>query len=411
MWNKVEAIKLLTAFYETIERRVEDPSRTSKTWRRLWMGQGNEMETVFYAPNALNAAVDCLLHNKVVDDNYTHKALSDLVADRLGNVYIAFAEVSAEKITALVDELVTKKPELMNVYMAIHGVSVQQRTRIGAFDFIPNNDYCHLGVKCFNQQMEDNIRDNVWQNQDHVMVSVLACESVKAREKAYAEFQWLESAARLFVDSDFYDIGITSFNYSHVENALVTTSEGQMRGTSSSLKGSPMPLPFAKVFANGNHLYRVVDRLGHDPGKLNQLQRRIRHAVYLGGLSVRETAPEVAYFLCIAAMEAMFQSEVDKYVNPGIAQQIIESFCYLIVNEANRRCVFDQMKPFYGKRSAVAHGGRLVVTAEAVCLVRSYLRAAILKMIDDPVLSKLKSSDDVAAMIRDMKFGVKEEGK
>ena len=411
MRNKDEAIKLLTAFYETIERTVEDPTTTSKTWRRLWMGKDKEMEMVFYAQDALNAAVDSLLQNKIVDDNYTHKALSDLVADRLGIVYITFSEIFAEKIEALVDELVTKKPELMNVYMAIHGVSVQQRTRIGAFDFIPNKDYCNLGVKCFTPQMEDNIKDNVWQNQDHVMVSVLACESVKAREKAYAEFQWLESAARLFVDSDFYDIGITSFNYSHVENSLVTAEDGSMRGSSSSLKGSPVPLPFAKVFTTGNFLYRVVDRLGRKNDELSQYQQKIKHAVYLGGLSVRETEPNVAYFLCVAAMEALFQTDTSKYVSPSIAQQIVEAFCYLIADEKHRRGMFEQMRTFYGKRSAFAHGGAADVTVEDVQLVRSYLRAAILKMIDDPVLMKLKSPDEVAARIRDIKFGMKEVSK
>ena len=107
MRNKDEAIKLLTAFYETIERTIEDPTTTSKTWRRLWMGKDKEMETVFYAQDALNAAVDSLLQNKIVDDNYTHKALSNLVADRLGIVCITFSEVFAEKIEELVDELVT----------------------------------------------------------------------------------------------------------------------------------------------------------------------------------------------------------------------------------------------------------------------------------------------------------------
>lgn len=41
-------------------------------------------------------------------------------------------------------------------------------------------------------------------------------------------------------------------------------------------------------------------------------------------------------------------------------------------------------------------------------LVRAYLRGAILKMIDDPILSKLRSSEDVATRVRDIKFGEKE---
>ena len=47
------------------------------------------------------------------------------------------------------------------------------------------------------------------------------------------------------------------------------------------------------------------------------------------------------------------------------------------------------------------------MTVDDARLVRSYLRAAILKFIDDPVLSSLKSLDEVSAIIRDKKFGVK----
>lgn len=66
------------------------------------------------------------------------------------------------------------------------------------------------------------------------------------------------------------------------------------------------------------------------------------------------------------------------------------------------------MKPFYRKRSAVAHGGRAEVTVEDVQLVRSYLRAAILKMIDDSKLSLFKSIDEVTSLVQELKFGSKQ---
>jgi len=129
--------------------------------------------------------------------------------------------------------------------------------------------------------------------------------------------------------------------------------------------------------------------------------------VYLGGLSVHEKVPEVSYFLGVSAFEALFQKETDKYVNPSIAQQIIESFCYLVADESHRRNVFETMRPFYGKRSAFAHGGKTIVSTGDLDLLRAYLRAAILKLIDDPELSRLKTIDEVAALICDKKFGAK----
>ena len=151
-------------------------------------------------------------------------------------------------IDELLRELYDNTSEEMRVYMSIHGVSVSERVKIGAFEFIPATDYKKLGLKCATEQFEPYV-NNLWRDQDYVAVSVVARESVKAQEKAYAEFQWLENAARLFVDSNFYDIGITSFNYSSVENSFVTFNNGMICGITSRMKGAHENLPFASVFA------------------------------------------------------------------------------------------------------------------------------------------------------------------
>lgn len=405
MGKNSEAVRLLMVFYNTIEQSVELTEMPSKTWRRVYVD--GDFVTAFYSEAALIEATVCLLRNKTIEDNYTQKALASLVAERFITVFAKEPNEIQARIDGLLNELLTPTSDIMNVYMCIHGLSDVQRVKIGEFEFIPFAECKKNDIKYFNEQIKLYVKEKFWQNHNHVMVSVAARESEKAREKAYAEFQWLENAARLFVDSDFYDIGITSFNPSSVENSLVTSIDGVVRGVSSRLKGSPVSLPFTKVFESGNNLCRVVEKLGRQQNDLTPLQRRIRHAVYLGGLSVHETVPEVAYFLCVSAMEALFQSEMDKYVNPSIAQQIVEAFCYLIVDEKNRREVFDQMRMFYGKRSAIAHGGKTIVTIDDAKLVRNYLRAAILKFIDDPVLSSLKSINEVSAIIRDKKFGVK----
>lgn len=295
----------------------------------------------------------------------------------------------------------------MNVYMGIQGVSLSQRMKIGVFEFITAKDYDSLGIKVSPISFESHVKEQIWQGRDHVMVSVEACDSGKAREKAYAEFQWLENAIRFFIDFENCDIGIISFKGSSIENSLVTAANGTMRGTSSSLKGAFFPFPLEKAFAKGSPFYCVIDKLGRKHNDLTEFQKRIRHAVYLGGLSVHETIPEIAYFLCVSAFETLFQKEFDKYVNSSIAQQIVEAFCYLIANESKRREAFEQMRSFYGKRSAIAHGGKTEVTKQEVELVRSYLRVAIIKLLNDPILSNLKTIDDVSALILNKKFGAK----
>lgn len=400
-----EASKRLSVFYATIEPSIEAAEMQGKSWRKVYID--GTFVSAFYILQSLNDALRYLIKNKKISENYSLKSLEAKIAERLITIYFKEPEKARERISDLVVELLDSVPKAMNVYMSIHGLSVSMRERIGQFEFIPAGDYEMLGIKCYHPEMESHIKEHIWQDHDHVMVCVPACDSVKAHEKAYSEFQWLENAARLFVDSDFYDVGITSFNFSHIENALVTDCNGMTIGSSSSVKGSPVPLPFSKIFEKDNNLYRVVNKLGFSIGGLTELQQRIRHAVYLGGLSVHEKVPEVSYFLGVSAFEALFQKETNKYVNPSIAQQIIESFCYLVADESHRRNVFETMRPFYGKRSAFAHGGRTIVSTGDLDLLRAYLRAAILKLIDDPVLSGLKTIDEVAALICDKKFGAK----
>ena len=393
---KEEATELLLKFYNTIEPATELSVMSNKAWQRV--GDG----FVFYDQKALVAAIESFLENKTLGDKYSQHALSQLIAKRLTTVFAKEPDQIRPRIDHLINELSKGKPETLNVFMSIQGVSFSQRMKIGKFEFIPAKDYEAIKQTALNGRAK--LPDNeIYAN--HAMVSVEACEPEKAREKARAEFQWLENAIRLFIGFDNCDVGITSFQGSSIENSLVTAADGSVRGASSSLKGAFIPLPLDKAFTSERPYYRVLDKLGRNQNELTKLQKQIRYAVYLGGLSVRETDPGISYFLCVSGLEALFRVEADKYVNPSIAQQIAEAFCFLVVDEDKRRKTFEEMRHFYQKRSAVGHGGQIEVSKREIELVRMYLRAAVIKLIDDPILSKLKTPEALAALVRDKKFG------
>jgi hypothetical protein len=398
---KEKCISHLLTVYDTIEWATNQSDICSKTIHRV----GLEDVFVCFDTTSLAVATQKLLENKGIEDNYSQQALAQLLADKLISAFSQKPEDIRAWLGKLVSELSNASPETMNVYMGIQGVSLAKRMKIGAFVFIPSKDYDSLGIKSIHFKMESHIKEQIWQGHNHVMVSVTACDPGKAQEKAYAEFQWIENAVRLFVAPERFEVGITSFHYAFVENSLVTTDDGAMRGTSSKFIGAHELLSLDSAFALGGILYRVIDKLGRKQTDLTEFQKRIRHAVYLGGLSVHETVPEIAYFLCVSAFETLFQKEIDKYVNSSIAQQILEAFCFLIADECKRRETFEQMRSLYGKRSAVAHGGKTEVSKQEVELVRNYLRVAVIKLVNDPILSKLKTIDDVSALILKKKFG------
>lgn len=397
---KDKAAKLLLAFYNTIEPATDSSDMFKKAWQNV--GDGS----VYYDQNTLVTAIECLLENKVLEDNYSQTALSSMIANRLTTVFAKEPDQIQTRIDLLIRELSNGKPETMNVFMSIQGVSFSQRMKIGEFEFIPAKEFDSLDLQFRHENERSHFKNNVWKDQNHVMVSVEACDPGKAREKAYTEFQWLENAIRLFIGSNHYDIGITSFINVSIEHSFVSYRDGAMLGSASKAIGPLFLLPLENIFYPDSPFYCVIDKLGRKQNELTELQRRIRHAVYLGGLSVCETVPEIAYFLCVSAFETLFHAETDKYVSPSIAQQIVETFCFLIADEDKRRKTFEQMRPFYGKRSAVAHGGKTKVTHKDIRLVQAYLRGAVLKLVNDPTLSTLKTMDDISNLVRDRKFGV-----
>lgn len=401
-WSKRNAAEALMSFYQTVERAVSEDEMKTKKWRGVQV-DGN-IVYAFYGEKELSQALAVFMDNPGISNRYLSNAVEGIVADRLIAHKLKNLEDPKAVIDTLVTEIADSQPEVMRVYMPVYGVSIPSggMCAIGDFVFIPPNGYDALGIKT---RFWGDVKERMWENLPHVAASVSANDPNKAKEKALKEFQWLENAVRLFVDSDFYDFGITSYNFSRVENAFVATEDGQLRGMSSQLKGSPHPMAFGRIFDPQKVLYKVVNAIGRRSECLSPFQCRIRQAVYLGGLSVHETSFAMSYFLAVSALEALFQVDTDKYVSPSIAQQIVESFCYLVVDEKHRRKTFDSMRVFYRNRSAVAHGGNTELTKADVLHVREYVRAAVIKMLFDPALSQVRTPQDLAEVVKDLKFG------
>ena len=107
----------------------------------------------------------------------------------------------------------------------------------------------------------------------------------------------------------------------------------------------------------------------------------------------------------ISAMERLFVCPGNSYVHPSIAQQIVEAFCLLLATEEHRRILFDDFQDAYKKRSAVAHGAAEVVSEDELLGAQHVLRDAVIKLLIDPVLSKITNLTQVKEMIKDIKFG------
>ena len=405
-WDKQVAVDSIRAYYDSIELTewTEKPTAAVKRyWRVVQCKKGKVYAFVDYTK--LMRAVDAVYENSFVSANFVRKTLES----RIGNNCIVQCVDGGVNLDVFIDDLIAsferaiRKP--INVYMAVYGAVVTERFRIGQYEFIPGDQFDTLNISSLPVTMREYVEKQLWDNRPHVCVTVEACEGAKAKELAYPVFQWLENAVRLFLDDKVCDFGVTTFDFRWAEHSLAISQDGSFANFNSHLRGCVEAFDMAEKLNDCKPLRLVIENLGKNQSELNSFRQGMRQAVYLAGLSKKESNLAVAYFLCISAMERLFVREGNPYVNPSCAQQIVEAFCLLLATDKCRRKLFDDFQDVYKKRSAVAHGAAVVISEEELLGAQHVLRDAVVKLLIDPGLSKITDLKQVQDIIKDIKFG------
>lgn len=369
-----------------------------------------EMKWGLIDEGRLSKVVDDLMSKHAISTKWSARNLLNQIEEMLLEHKASGVEDIKPEINALVKDIFEKSFIEYEICMPIYGASIAKDSciKIGKYSFM-HIDY--LTKKKYNRIMgADSIgsQSKAWRAECFVCTNVCTCEKEKAVELALTQFKWIENAIRMFLHSNKFNVGITNYNDRWIERCVVAIKGRGDAGLSSSLKGPIFPvrlegIVFAKEFR------RMISLLGVPGSQLTEMQKRIKHAIYLCGLSTQAIDSSVGYFLCVAALEALFYRQDNPYVSASSSQQIIESFCYLIIDKDKRREYFDGMQDFYSKRSAFAHGGEKELSEEDVLHVRQYVFAAISKLLTDENLCKIATMSDLQSLIKDIKFGKKKQ--
>ena len=358
----------------------------------------------------LATIVDGLMLKHVISSKWSSDRLLKKLMDLLLESKASGIEDIKPRVDAFVTEIYEKLPVEYEICMPIYGVSIAKNscTKVGKYSFL-HIDY--LTRKKFNRIVgvgSDPTKSEFWNAECFVCISICACEEAKAKELAMAQFKWIENAIRFFSYDMFYYAGITNYNAKWVERIIVARKGGETAGVNSSLRGPAVPLKMEGVL-RAKEFIRMISLLGDPNSQLTEMQKRIRHAIYLYGLSMQTVDLSVGYFLCVAALEALFCRQESPYVSASSSQQIIEAFCYLVIDEDKRRECFDRMRDLYSNRSAFAHGGEKKLSEEDVLLVRLCVFVAICKLLTDENLGKMATMSDLQSLIKDIKFSKKKQ--
>ena len=354
--------------------------------------------------------VDKLMLKRVISSKWSSDRLLVKLMDLLLESKASGARDVKPKVDAFVTEIYKKLPVEYEICMPIYGVSIAKDSciEVAKYSFL-HIDY--LARKKFPKIAgadSDSANAEFWGAKCFICMRVCACEQAKAKELALAQFKWIENAIRCFLYGKMYNAGITNYKAKWIERVIVARKGSKTAGLFSSVQGPMFPFKIEEI-AHTKEFVRMISWLGDASSRLTELQRRIRHAIYLCGLSTQTVDLSVGYFLCVAALEALFCKKENPYVCASTSQQMIEAFCYLIIDEDKRRECFDSMRDLYSNRSAFAHGGEKELSEEDVLHVRLYVFAAISKLLTDENLCKLATLSDLQLLVRDIKFGKKKQ--
>jgi DNA segregation ATPase FtsK/SpoIIIE-like protein len=145
----------------------------------------------------------------------------------------------------------------------------------------------------------DSTKREFWNAECFVCISVSTCDATKAEELALAQFKWIENAIRCFLYGKMYNAGITNCKAKWIERVIVAIKGSETAGLSSSLRGPLFPFKIEEI-VHTKEFVRMISLLGDPNSQLTEVQKRIRHAIYLCGLSTQTVdLSDMAYLVIV----------------------------------------------------------------------------------------------------------------
>ena len=245
--------------------------------------------------------VHSLMSNHDISSKWSASSLLNKIEDVLLENKARGIEDVKPEVNALVKDIYEESSVEYEICMPIFGVSIAKDSciEVGKYSFM-HIDY--VTKKKFHRIVgtdSDSTKREFWNAECFVCISVSACDATKAEELALAQFKWIENAIRCFLYGKMYNAGITNCKAKWIERVIVAIKGSETAGLSSSLRGPLFPFKIEEI-VHTKEFVRMISLLGDPNSQLTEVQKRIRHAIYLCGLSTQtvDLRPVSQSFCC-----------------------------------------------------------------------------------------------------------------
>lgn len=236
-----------------------------------------------------------------------------------------------------------------------------------------------------------------------IRTTVEARDEVLALELADALFEQFENAVRFMVGPESrFDARVFGWTgpvpvRSIIMSSVTWSSAVGSEGSSAELDVDDSYFLDAEVGYD-----RIWQNLG--VSSASPLMKKILLAVDWVGQSIAEKVPSSAFIKAAIALEVLFTPEKGTFA-PSIVFQITENVVLLLGTEPASRIEWErEFKRLYNIRSSVAHAGKTDVERSDLLAIQYMARQVITKLLVSPALKDCASPDDLAKVLKSLKY-------
>ena len=132
---------------------------------------------------------------------------------------------------------------------------------------------------------------------------------------------------------------------------------------------------------------------------MSGMDRLLVRSIHWLSVALAQDEPESAIISLIVALECMFKPAAGS----SITSTVCESTAFLLSDsKESRLSISSTIREFYGKRSAIAHGGKKAVTESERTLLLQYVSATILTVLN---LDEVDTQQKLMQWVEENKFG------
>ncbi|QZD69437.1 HEPN domain-containing protein [Pseudomonas sp. 3-2] len=340
-----------------------------------------------------------------IGERISKKFLSELVSKRVYSFLKESKDVTDGDGRKFKEELKNLPLRSMRVIREIYGASINdspEALMLGRFKFYDWNRHKHLIAGLDDEEFSLGVESL---NHNILIECVVKChDRQKAQELGNYEFLKFENIIRFWIGRRLSQYQVEILDYKGFRTHTTYIGEGESLGFTVESRGTNNRFNLCAnlLSAPGGAMNRLINL---EEKTANNLERKILKSVEWLGQALAEQNAASAFIKTSTALEVLFSKSKSGVISSSLMATFSEACAQILGNDSGSCLLVEQeIKNFYGIRSAVVHSGKSDVSIKELNKFIAYVRDVILRLLGRRPYCDFKSIDELTDYLSRLKY-------